>query len=132
MLWPGHLAAPETRQPRRLLLQNARLVETQPKNKVNTAAGTARINELNNRKPEASLEIKPDAPCCEVFEQIAGRFEWMSYQQQPEVLTMPHFQIGGNKWRINFCPACGREIRAINYPADNLRASAMARGGLAT
>ena len=64
--------------------------------------------------------IQEDENCCEIWEQIAPRFDWMNYADQHEMLTMPHINVGDNKYFVNFCPSCGKSARNRNMLAKRL------------
>jgi hypothetical protein len=61
-----------------------------------------------------SEEIKEDQDCCEVWPKIAIRFNWMRYENYPEMASMPHISDGENKWFVNYCPSCGKPARNRN------------------
>lgn len=77
-------------------------------------------SELTSAPPGSLDPVMPDPPCCEVWPKIAHRFDWMRYSHQTEMLTLPHFQVGDTKWRVNFCPACGKPASLRNVRADEL------------
>jgi len=61
-------------------------------------------------KPILSIE------CCEEFPKVMNAFTWMSYKNKDgeDVLCMPHFEVTEElKLRVNYCPCCGKEVRAI-------------------
>ena len=61
-----------------------------------------------------------DQDCCEVWPKIVSRFDWMEYEQQQDMLSMPHIDDGQTKWFVNFCPACGRPARNRNVAANRV------------
>lgn len=73
--------------------------------------------------------IEEDKDCCEVWAQIAPRFDWMKYSDQPEMLTMPHINTGENKYFVNFCPSCGKSARNRNMKAERLLTLVAVDGG---
>ncbi len=58
--------------------------------------------------------------CCAVFEDMVKMFSWMSYEHEGKKLAcMPHIHgSNGERWRVNHCPSCGREVRSIELPWD--------------
>ena len=56
-----------------------------------------------------SKEYKFGKQCCEVLDLVVL---WFKTQDGDKIL--PHL-IGtdGNKYRVNYCPSCGKNIRAI-------------------
>ena len=59
-------------------------------------------------------EIKEDADCCEIWPKIMRRFDWMTYEDQPDMFTMPHITATGEKYFVNYCPSCGANARNRN------------------
>lgn len=55
--------------------------------------------------------IKEDADCCNVWKEIARKFGWLQYTDQPGMSTMPYIEVGATKFFINFCPSCGKPAR---------------------
>jgi hypothetical protein len=66
------------------------------------------------------IDIKEDPDCCEVWPQIAIRLDWMSYDGQPSMLSMPHLFVQGQRWFVNFCPSCGKPARNRNMLRDRI------------
>lgn len=64
--------------------------------------------------------MEEDKDCCEVWAQIAPRFDWMKFVDHPEMLTMPHISTGENKYFVNFCPSCGKPARNRYMLAERL------------
>lgn len=62
-------------------------------------------------KPKPIIEEDPD--CCDIWPQIADRFDWMKYDHQREMGSMPHINVGA-RYFVNFCPACGKPARNRN------------------
>lgn len=68
-----------------------------------------------NMKQEEHKEMKRDEVCCENFTKIALRFNWMSYTDEADgktVFVMPHIKEQ-ERWRVNYCPICGGNVRDI-------------------
>ena len=58
-------------------------------------------------------------PCCEVFKEIIFSFSWMTTGEgKDKFYCMPYIPISVNKWRVNNCPSCGKEIRNIRIPHE--------------
>jgi len=58
--------------------------------------------------------------CCEVFPKIATGLSWMSYtnDNKESILCMPYIEDEcTTKYRVNYCPSCGSEIRSIEINA---------------
>ena len=55
--------------------------------------------------------MAPTPDCCEVWPKLLHLFQWMRPDGQPDLLMMPYYTVGVDKWRINFCPSCGKEVR---------------------
>lgn len=70
-----------------------------------------------SKKP---LSLQPDPDCCDVWPKIMSSFSWMSYDDQPEMLSMCHIDIGGEKFFVNFCPSCGKPARNRNVLASRV------------
>ncbi len=57
--------------------------------------------------------------CCESFDKIENELGWYSYDEDNEeettIYLMPYIlsHKDGNKYRVNFCPSCGKDIRNI-------------------
>ena len=51
--------------------------------------------------------------CCEVFPKLIPLFNWFTYVEDNgnKMLCMPYLEIRGEKWRVNYCPSCGKEVR---------------------
>lgn len=64
--------------------------------------------------------MEEDKDCCQVWSIIAVRFDWMKFVDEQELLTMPHINEGGNKWFVNYCPACGAPARNRIMKAERL------------
>lgn len=69
----------------------------------------------------------PTPPCCDVWPKILGAFNWFSFDDAPDSLTMPNIKHGGVSWRVNHCPSCGACIRNAIVTSDAVRES---RSGL--
>ena len=61
--------------------------------------------------------MKQSINCCDYFEKMRHNFEWFSYQDEnnKKVYFMPTLRDcnGHTKLRVNYCPSCGKEVRAI-------------------
>lgn len=66
-------------------------------------------------------EIKTNTVCCELFAKFAALFGWFFIGEEKH-LTMPFVADDENdtKWRVNFCPACGAEIRGHIYKRGDI------------
>lgn len=53
--------------------------------------------------------------CCNSFTKIAKGISWMQFvdENKETILCMPYIKSGEIKYRINYCPSCGKEIRSI-------------------
>lgn len=60
-------------------------------------------------------EEKEYTPCCEVFPKIATQFSWFVSEGRT-LFVMPNIDLPDNKFRVNYCPSCGAEIRSIKVP----------------
>jgi hypothetical protein len=69
-------------------------------------------------------------PCCDVWTQIMGRFDWMHYEKNPRIVTMPHIKSGDRLFFVNHCPSCGADVRNYNAPEDEVEASKAMTGDL--
>jgi hypothetical protein len=54
-------------------------------------------------------------PCCDVWIKVMGRFDWMHFEENSDILTMPHIKSGEQRFFVNHCPSCGADVR--NYMA---------------
>jgi hypothetical protein len=56
--------------------------------------------------------------CCEPFAKLIHQINWFSYTNDEGeiIMLMPCF-IGsdGNKYRINYCPTCGADVRQLKF-----------------
>ena len=72
---------------------------------------------MNSSEQEPTFIISED--CCDVWGKILHYFFWM----QPEgsdIYMMPYLPTKDNKWRVNFCPSCGKERRECNIASGRL------------
>lgn len=71
---------------------------------------------------QSSRLQQPAVMRCAVFEDMAKRFSWMSYEANGQrIACMPHIHgSNGERWRVNHCPSCGREVRSIEVPWEFL------------
>lgn len=72
--------------------------------------------------PTLADQPAPTEDCCDVWPKLIARFEWMRYGDWPDLLTMPHFRVGKDAWRVNHCPSCGRDVRGIHVLRSRLEA----------
>jgi hypothetical protein len=68
---------------------------------------------------------EPAKDCCEVWAKICGYFEWMTPGDSSRI--MPHITHRDAKFRVNYCPSCGAECRAIETTST---AVSISRAGL--
>lgn len=58
--------------------------------------------------------------CCDGFEKHAKHLDWMWFNDDngQNILVMPHILISNTteRLRVNYCPTCGHNIRAIQIP----------------
>lgn len=84
----------------------------------------AMSNESNDKQSTESggTDGKPAVMCCAVFEDMAKRLSWMIYEANGQRLAcVPHIHgSNGERWRVNHCPSCGREVRSIEVPWELL------------
>lgn len=50
--------------------------------------------------------------CCDVWPRICQEFKWFYPADGSAVRLMPFIENFGTKWRVNFCPSCGKERRS--------------------
>lgn len=72
---------------------------------------------------QAASEIEPTEHCCDVWPKIMGVFAWFSFDDAPGLLTMPNVRTPEAAWRVNFCPACGKQVRDAIVTHDALEES---------
>jgi len=61
---------------------------------------------------------KPAVSCCDAFLRMAPFFRWMTHDGG-ETLSMPYIldtDVDGTRWRVNYCPSCGKEVRNMDFP----------------
>ena len=56
--------------------------------------------------------------CCDSFIEFIPQFGW--FKTEDRVCLMPYIQCGEKKMRINHCPSCGKYVRDIQLPEDEL------------
>jgi len=76
------------------------------------------------------MEIEFSKPCCEVWPKIMGRFNWMYFSENEEILTTPHIQSSEHRFFINHCPSCGKEVRNYTVHIDDVEISRSLTGDL--
>jgi len=56
-----------------------------------------------------------DKHCCESFKHFIDIFYWMTYVDKKDKIKyiMPYTYQDGIKYRVNYCPSCGAEVRDI-------------------
>jgi hypothetical protein len=62
--------------------------------------------------------------CCDAFAKHAKHFDWMSFNDDngQNILVMPHILITNHtnnsteRLRVNYCPTCGHNVRAVQIP----------------
>ena len=68
------------------------------------------------------LKTKPctihNVVCCDSFKEFIPQFGW--FKTEDRVCLMPYIQCGEKKMRINHCPSCGKYVRDIQLPEDEL------------
>lgn len=57
--------------------------------------------------------------CCSNFKKISGHFRWM--RTNDSIYLAPHFPVADVKYRINFCPSCGKDIRSIELTREEFK-----------
>ena len=65
-------------------------------------------------------EFKSTEKCCDCFEKMLHAFQWFKPEGEYGVLLMPYIPdlYEPTKWRVNFCPSCGKDIRGIVITDD--------------
>ena len=53
---------------------------------------------------------------CECFSHFIPLVQWMVTEDGTRL--MPHIKDGDNRWRINYCPSCGKEVRSIELTEE--------------
>lgn len=62
--------------------------------------------------------------CCEVWPRLLHGFGWFHLDERPDLLLMPFIEgKGGDKWRVNRCPACGVDRVAVVVSTERKEAS---------
>ena len=57
--------------------------------------------------------------CCDGFKATRLNYRWMSMVFEGKIeYLMPHFQGLEVDWRVNYCPVCGVEVRAIRLSEE--------------
>ena len=61
--------------------------------------------------------------CCENFSNYAVNFKWFYYEKDngDKVYCMPCLSNETIDWRINFCPSCGKSVRAIEITEEQYK-----------
>jgi len=85
--------------------------------KINTVAKNTTTDSNSS-----ATDVRPQTnnPCCNVWSKIQSRFQWMVFDDFPELLVMPHIDDGENKWFVNYCPSCGAKVRNMIIEEKNL------------
>lgn len=60
--------------------------------------------------------------CCEVWPKICGHFHYFGFADgsKPDVRIMPYIPHTDGKWRVNYCPSCGAEIRSKDFDVADI------------
>lgn len=61
--------------------------------------------------------------CCDIWPKFWPAFSWMNAEIDGERMAlMPHHQNANeaNKWRVNFCPSCGKDRRDMILKQETL------------
>jgi hypothetical protein len=59
------------------------------------------------------IHLEPEQKaCCAAFEAFHDELQWIHVKEE-SVRIWPHLLIRGTRWRINFCPSCGKDIREL-------------------
>lgn len=68
----------------------------------------------------AGPDVTPD--CCPQWRVFAPLFQWGTFQDFPGLACMPHVaDVAKNTlWRVNHCPACGADRRAVVMWTDDV------------
>ena len=68
---------------------------------------------------------KPDinTPCCDVFMHLVKHFSYFTFADWPGLANMFYIQDQDtdSKWRVNFCPSCGKKVRGIILKVEDVR-----------
>jgi hypothetical protein len=57
--------------------------------------------------------------CCEPFKNNLNKFDWYSFGETPDKkFVMPI--IKETNWRVNHCFSCGKEVRGIEVPEEEM------------
>lgn len=59
--------------------------------------------------------------CCEVFPKMIDRFSWFVFMGDHSRRCMPYIRRTDGEWRINFCPSCGSDVRAVEIDENDER-----------
>lgn len=56
--------------------------------------------------------MKPTDDCCKIWPRLWWAFYWLT-DESGTLLVMPYLQAPneGDKWRVNYCPSCGADVR---------------------
>jgi len=77
------------------------------------------VNSQQERK-EMAKEAKN---CCDRWPKFWPAFRWMTFEIDGEVMAaMPHIQNQNEpeRWRVNYCPSCGAEVRDVQIKNETL------------
>lgn len=55
-------------------------------------------------------------PCCDTWPLIRPHLKWFRFDDWPHVCAMPC--VPHTDWRINFCPACGANVRSAIWDTN--------------
>lgn len=62
--------------------------------------------------------------CCDIFQFMIPSFAWFKYDDDQEgtIYLMPCIEtMDGEKYRVNHCPSCGKEVRGIMIPEADFK-----------
>ncbi len=74
-------------------------------------------------KRRAALdELKPSEDCCPQWESVIPIVRWFSFADKKGLMVMAHIPslTDDSKWRINYCPCCGKDARDRLISRDRL------------
>jgi hypothetical protein len=58
--------------------------------------------------------------CCDVWSKLIKSFFWYYFVNYPEYRAMPCIpDTDGYKWRVNYCPSCGQNVRDCVIKEDD-------------
>ena len=60
---------------------------------------------------EKRMNLKETEDCCAVWPDFFPAWKWFGFEHNQDFLAMPYRHLDGQNWRVNYCPACGAEVR---------------------